>query len=204
MAPRKESGWHVFLALSAFIAIVFTWLLIPPTVVRNAWMSERAEIFALVGQGEPLIFRSAMNSIFYSIASDFRGYVDDAGALSDGPFGHAGFSRWARERITATWLWIGLVAYRLHVLAGWLLPGIPLASVAYMDGHYIREIRKYSFVAQSPIRHKLGIRVTSLALAGLTVWLLIPVRLPVLIAPILTVSIAYSLWLWVSNLQKRL
>jgi hypothetical protein len=80
--------------------------------------------------------------------------------MGDGPLGNQGFSQWTRSRIEATWLWLGLVAYRLNVLSGWLLPGIPLVIVAYLDGHYMREIRKYSFVAQSPIRHKLGIRVT--------------------------------------------
>lgn len=86
---------------------------------------------------------------------------------------------------------------------GWLLPGIPLAIAAYLDGQYVREIRKFSFVAQSPIRHKLGIRVMWLVLIGLMGWLLVPVPLA-LVAPTLTVAISYSLWLWVSNLQKRL
>jgi hypothetical protein len=87
---------------------------------------------------------------------------------------------------------------------GWLLPGIPFAIVAYLDGQYVREIRKFSFVAQSPIRHKLGIRVMWVVLIGLMGWLLVPVPLPAMIAPFLTVAISYSLWLWVSNLQKRL
>lgn len=76
--------------------------------------------------------------------------------------------------------------------------------VAYLDGHYMREIRKYSFVAQSPIRHKLGIRVIWVVIIGLAGWLLMPIPLPALIAPTLTVCLAYALWLWVSNLQKRL
>ena len=87
---------------------------------------------------------------------------------------------------------------------GWLLPGIPLVLAAYMDGQFVREIRKYSFVAQSPIRHKLGVRVMWMVLAGLAGWIVLPVPMPSLLAPVLIVSISYSLWLWVSNLQKRL
>jgi hypothetical protein len=68
----------------------------------------------------------------------------------------------------------------------------------------VREIRKYSFVAQSPIRHMLGVRVMWIVIIGLIGWLFLPVTLPALIAPSLTVALAYSLWLWVSNLQKRL
>jgi hypothetical protein len=118
--------------------------------------------------------------------------------------GNTSFSQWARLRIEATWLWMGLGGYRLHVLMGWVLPGIPLAIVAYLDGQYVREIRKFSFVAQSPIRHKLRIRVMWAVLIGLMGRPLVPVPLPAMTAPVLTVAISYSLWLWVSNIQKRL
>jgi len=158
----------------------------------------------LAGPGEHLLFRQAMNGLQQSMAKDFQGFLLEADAMGKGALGNSGFSQWTRSRIEATWLWMGLVVYRLHVLMGWLLPGIPLAIVAYLDGHYVREIRKFSFVAQSPIRHKLGIRVTWIVIIGLTGWLLVPIPLPAMIAPALTVLFAYSLWLWVGNLQKRL
>ncbi len=204
MARRDDSGLSTALAIGVFIAVVATWLVIPPAIIRSAWLAERAEVFSLAGQGEHLVFRKTMSSLQQSIARDFQGYLLEAESMGQGPLGNASFSQWARQRIEATWIWIGLVAYRLNVLMGWLLPGIPLAIVAYLDGHYMREVRKFSFVAQSPIRHKLGIRVMWVVLLGLAGWLLIPVPLPALIAPVLTVSLAYSLWLWVSNLQKRL
>lgn len=167
-------------------------------------MLERSQVFQLAGQGESLMFAQSMQGMQSSIAGDFNGYIREADGLGLGPLGNQGFSRWMRERVEASWLWIGLVAYRLHVLMGWFIPGIPMAIVSYLDGHYVREIRKYSFVAQSPIRHKLGIRVLWSAILGLVGWLLVPIPLPVLIAPVLTVCLAYALWLWVSNLQKRL
>jgi len=145
-----------------------------------------------------------MSGLQQSMAKDFQGFLLEADAMGDGALGNSSFSQWTRSRIEATWLWMGLVVYRLHVLMGWLLSGIPLAIVAYLDGQYVREIRKFSFVAQSPIRHKLGIRVMWVVLIGLMGWLVVPVPLPAMIAPVLTVAISYSLWLWVSNLQKRL
>ncbi|MEF8731226.1 MAG: DUF4400 domain-containing protein [Candidatus Accumulibacter meliphilus] len=132
-----------------------------------------------------------------------RGCID-AQSTEQGPFGSADFSAWARERIVATWLWIGLVTYRMQVLMGWLLPGIPLVMAAYGDGQLVREIRKYSFVAQSPIRHSLGVRVLWTVLVGLAAWMVVPLPLPSLLPPLLIIAIAYALWLWVSNLQKRL
>lgn len=79
-----------------------------------------------------------------------------------------------------------------------------LLLAAYLDGHFVREIRKYSFVAQSPIRHKLGVRLIWIVLAGFAGWVMVPIPMPLLLAPMLIVLISYSLWLWVSNLQKRL
>ena len=204
MARRDDSILSTALAIGVFIAVVATWLFIPPSVIRSAWQTERSEVYALAGPGEHLLFRQAMNGLQQSIARDFREFLLEADAMGEGALGNSSFSQWTRLRIEATWLWMGLVVYRLHVLMGWLLPGIPLAIVAYLDGQYVREIRKFSFVAQSPIRHKLGIRVMWVVLIGLMGWLLVPVPLPALIAPALTVAISYSLWLWVSNLQKRL
>lgn len=204
MARRDDSILSTALAIGVFIAVVATWLFIPPSIIRSAWQTERSEVYALAGPGEHLLFRQAMNGLQQSMAKDFQGFLLEADAMGEGALGNSGFSQWTRLRIEATWLWMGLVVYRLHVLMGWLLPGIPLAIVAYLDGQYVREIRKFSFVAQSPIRHKLGIRVMWVVLIGLMGWLLVPVPLPAMIAPVLTVAISYSLWLWVSNLQKRL
>lgn len=204
MARRDDSILSTALAIGVFIAVVATWLFIPPSIIRSAWQTERSEVYALAGTGEHLIFRQAMNGLQQSMAKDFREFLLEADAMGEGALGNSSFSQWTRLRIEATWLWMGLVVYRLHVLMGWLLPGIPLAIVAYLDGQYVREIRKFSFVAQSPIRHMLGIRVMWVVLIGLMGWLLVPVPLPALVAPTLTVAISYSLWLWVSNLQKRL
>jgi len=87
---------------------------------------------------------------------------------------------------------------------GWLLPGIHLVMAAYSDGQFVREIRKYSVVAQSPIRHSLGVRVLWTVLVGLAVWMIVPLPMTSLLPTLLIVSISYALWMWVSNLQKRL
>lgn len=204
MAKRADSGFGTALAIGVFVVVLATWLFIHPSVIRGAWMAERGEVYALAGEGEHRVFGQVITSLQQTMSRDFQNFLLDADAMGQGQLGNVGFSQWTRSRIEATWLWLGLVIYRLHVLMGWLLPGIPLAIVAYLDGHYVREIRKFSFVAQSPIRHKLGIRVMWVVLIGLAAWLLVPVPLPAIIAPTLTVAISYSLWLWVSNLQKRL
>ena len=204
MAKNSDSGWSTFLAISLFILIVATWVFIQPAVIRSAWMEERAQVYAIAGNGESAVYGRITDDLQKSLAGVFQGYIREAQAMGQGPLGNSAFSRWTQDRIMATWLWLGLIAYRLQVLMGWLLPGIPIMMATYLDGHYVREIRKYSFVAQSPIRHKLGVRVMWIVLAGLAGWVIVPVPMPSLLAPTLIVLVSCSLWLWVSNLQKRL
>lgn len=204
MAKNSDSGWSTFLAISLFILIVATWVFIQPAVIRSAWMEERAQVYAIAGNGESAVYGRITDDLQKSLAGVFQGYIREAQVMGQGPLGNSAFSRWTQDRVMATWLWLGLIAYRLQVLMGWLLPGIPIMLATYLDGHYVREIRKYSFVAQSPIRHKLGVRVMWIVLAGLAGWVIVPVPMPSLLAPTLIVLISCSLWLWVSNLQKRL
>jgi hypothetical protein len=203
-AARTENAWSTFVAVALFLVMAATWAFIPPAVIRNAWIAERAEVYALAGSGESAVYGRTLEDLEKSLVSDFRGFFINAQSTGQGPFGSVDFSAWARDRIVASWLWIGLVAYRLQVLMGWLLPGIPLVMAAYSDGQLVREIRKYSFVAQSPIRHSLGVRVLWTVLVGLAVWMIVPLPMPSLLPPLLIVAISYALWLWVSNLQKRL
>ena len=201
---RTDNAWSTFIAVALFLLMAATWAFIPPTVIRNAWIAERAEVYAIAGKGESDVYGRTLDDMEKSLASDFRSFIIDAQSTGQGPFGSSDLSAWAQGRIVATWLWIGLVAYRLQVLMGWLVPGIPLVMAAYSDGQLVREIRKYSFVAQSPIRHSLGVRVLWAVLVGLAVWIIVPLPMPSLLPPLLIVSISYALWLWVSNLQKRL
>jgi hypothetical protein len=204
MTQSADSSWSIFLAISVFIVTVAVWSFIPPAIIRNAWLAERAEMHVITSKAEDAIYDRIFDNLQTLLARNFRGYIRDAEAMGQGELGNQAFSRWAQDRIMATWLWIGLIVYRLQVLMGWLLPGIPFMAATYLDGHYVREIRKYSFVAQSPIRHKLAVRLTWVVLAGFLGWVMIPVAMPLLMAPVLIVLISCSLWLWVSNLQKRL
>jgi hypothetical protein len=101
-------------------------------------------------------------------------------------------------------LWGGTVAYRVFTLLMWLIIGIPLIIAASIDGLYVREIRKTSFISQSPIRHKIGIHLFSLVNIALVFWLIMPVPMPIIAAPAVVCFIALSLWLWAGHLQKRL
>jgi hypothetical protein len=202
--PRRDTAASTFVAVALVLGIVVVWALIPSSAIRSAWVAERAGVYAVAGAGEGALFGRTLDDLEGALASDFRGLLGDVRAIRQGPWDPAGFSDWLQGRVVVTWLWVGLIAYRLQVLMGWLLPGMPLTMAAYLDGQFVREIRKYAFVAQSPIRHSLAVRVLWIVLIGLVAWLIVPLPMPALLPPGLILAIAYALWLWVSNLQKRL
>jgi hypothetical protein len=203
-AARRETRGSTLVVVTLVLGIAAVWALIPPAAMRSAWVAERAGVYAVAGAGEGVLFGRALDDLQVSLAGDFRGWLGDVRSIGEGPWDPAGFADWMQGRVVVTWLWVGLIVYRLQVLMGWLLPGIPLVMAAYTDGQLVREIRKYAFVAQSPIRHSLGVRVLWTVLVGLAVWMIAPVPMPAMLPPLLIVAIAYALWLWVSNLQKRL
>ncbi|MEF8704269.1 MAG: DUF4400 domain-containing protein [Candidatus Accumulibacter sp. UW26] len=202
--PRRDTAASTFVAVAFVMGIAAAWALIPPAAIRSAWVAERAGVYAVAGAGEGALFGRTLDDLEGALASDFRGLLGDVRSIGQGPWDPAGFSDWLQGRVVVTWLWVGLIAYRLQVLMGWWLPGIPLTMAAYLDGQFVREIRKYAFVAQSPIRHSLAVRVLWVVLIGLVAWLIVPLPMPALLPPGLILAVAYALWLWVSNLQKRL
>ncbi|NMQ06280.1 DUF4400 domain-containing protein [Candidatus Accumulibacter phosphatis] len=201
---RREAAASTFVVVALVLGIVVVWALIPSAAIRSAWVAERAGVYAVTGAGEDVLFRRTLDDLQSSLASDFQGWLGDVRSIRRGPWDPAGFSDWLQGRVVVTWLWVGLIAYRLQVLMGWLLPGMPLTMAAYLDGQFVREIRKYAFVAQSPIRHSLAMRVLWIVLIGFVAWLILPLPMPAVLPPLLILAIAYALWLWVSNLQKRL
>mgnify|MGYP003898222051 CR=1 FL=1 len=47
---RTENAWSTFVAVALFLVMAATWAFIPPTVIRNAWIAERA---VRLDRGEP-------------------------------------------------------------------------------------------------------------------------------------------------------
>ena len=149
---RRDTAASTFVAVALVLGIAAAWALIPPAAIRSAWVAERAGMYAVVGAGEGALFGRTLDDLEGALASDFRGLLGDVRSIGQGPWDPAGFSDWLQGRIVVTWVWVGLIAYRLQVLMGWLLPSMPLTMAAYLDDQFVREIRKYAFVAQSPIR----------------------------------------------------
>ena len=178
------------------VGVLAGWALIPVKTMETSWRTEQETMSAWAGEGTRRWIESQAGEMLNQVAREGEKAVNGMGSSQiDG---------WLAGRIYVTLLWASLVVYRAYVLMMWALIGIPLMLAASVDGLYMREIRKHSFVSQSPIRHKIGIHFFRLVSIVMVVWLCLPIPASVFVAPSVICFMAFSLWLWAGNLQKRL
>lgn len=192
---QSADHWRLicFVALVAFIA---TWVFISPTVLEEAFFNEQENMEQWVDPKTAVWIKDNAFSSVSVIAKMFDNFVSRLDDFS--------VERWLAERLYVAVVWAAIIAYRLFSLAVWIFVSSPIIAGAFFDGYYLREIRKMTFVSQSPIRHRLGVSLLYIAIISLIVWMVLPITIPVITAPIIVLLMALSLWMWIGNLQKRL
>lgn len=193
---QKKGEWGAFIATLLVVGMVAIWALIPTRVMEATWQSEQTQMMLWAGESSNDWIRAQMAGTLAVIVKDAE---MAAGSLGDSQIEH-----WLKGRIYTSLLWANLAIYRASTLLMWSLLGIPLIIAASIDGFYMREIRKTSFISQSPIRHKIGVHFFKLVSIAIVAWLLLPVPMPIVAAPTVICFFALSMWLWVGHLQKRL
>ena len=195
--PEKKRGeWGAFVGIVLLVGILAVWAIIPIKIMESSWRTEQEAMATWAGDGTRQWIESQAGEILSQLAKE--------GAKAVAGMGRSQVDGWLAGRVYVTLLWASLIMFRAYVLMMWALIGIPLILAASVDGLYVREIRKHSFVSQSPIRHKIGIHFFKLVTIAMVVWLCLPIPAPVFVAPLVISFMAFSLWLWASNLQKRL
>jgi hypothetical protein len=193
---QKHGEWGALFAVLLLIGLLAIWALIPARVIDATWNAEQQQMATWAGNG-------ANQWIVLQTASALSETAKDAGKAV-ASLSKSDIEGWLTERIYASLIWGNLIIYRGFSLLMWGLLGIPFVLAASVDGFYMREIRKNSFVSQSPIRHKIGIHFFKLVSLAVLLWLCVPVPMPFITAPVVICFLAMSLWLWVGHLQKRL
>ena len=193
---KKRGEWASFIATLLIAGLAAAWALIPTKVLEATWQAEQQQMSAWAGE-------SANRWVLSQAVGVMNEAAKDAERTAAG-LGDSGAERWLTDRIYASLLWASLIAYRAHALTMWGLLGIPLILAASVDGFYVREIRKTAFISQSPIRHKIGVHFFRLVSIAIVIWLCLPIPMPIVVAPLVVGFMSFSMWLWVSHLQKRL
>ena len=193
---KKQGEWGAFVTIILMVGVLVCWALIPGRVLESSWRTEQEKMALWAGD--------STHRWIGAQAGDVLNQVARQGERVTSGLGINQIDNWLTGRVYVTLLWASLIVYRAYALLMWGLIGIPLILAAAADGFLIREIRKHSFVSQSPIRHKIGIHFFRLITVVMVVLLCLPIPAPIFVAPAVIGFMAFSLWLWASNLQKRL
>lgn len=204
MADKKQqsSNGHqgFYMALTMVLIFLCIWAFAPEKLFETTWETEQHEILNAGGaKTNDWILSQSLHATegLNSLAADMTGDLGGKG-MPDSTY------KWMLERVAVSIVWANMVVYRGFILVMWILLGLPLVIATAIDAYYAREIAKERFSAQSPSRHKVGVKVFHLSHIVLLVWIISPVHLPFLVIPFFTLLIAVSMWMWISNLQKRL
>lgn len=199
MANQNGKGGNslgLFMATLAAIGLMLCLAFLPQKAMTAAWNGERAMAKAVGGER----FDEWVMAETYSWTEEAGKALNEAAGDKE----PGSFMLNLAERAFVAFVWFCLIVYRAMSLMVWGLVCIPFILAVSADGFYVREIRKESFIAQSPVRHKFGAWLVSTTMMFTLVWLFVPVALPPVIAPALMITLGAGLWVWVSNLQKRI
>lgn len=197
---KEQGGFQLILIVLAMIAALAVWMFISADYLLKVLSSERALVVGLAGQQADQRIYSKMLETSTSQIKDVTEALN-TGNTQDAP---QAVREWIQERIIATWLWGSLIVYRANTLLLFWFILMPFTLVIVADGFDTRLIRTFQFSSQSPIRHRMGVVISMLALFIAMTWLVLPIPIPTIIAPLVIVSIGWATWMWTCNLQKRI
>ncbi len=197
MNNDASQQWLNFLLILSGAALLGAWLLIPPAIAEKTWHEEHRQLIDWAGESAHQWVVGQASGMLDAVSADATTLMNQLDLDND-------LEKWISERTYVTLLLMSILIVRLFSLVMWILLSAPLLLAATVDGYHVREIRKTSFVFQSPLRHMAGTRLILLSCMAAIVWLCIPLPVPTVITPIIVLLIALALWLWSAHLQKRI
>ena len=198
---KEQGGFKTLWMVLVLFAAMGAWMFISTGQLLTTLVEERSFVAQLSGrQAEQWIFSKMIDSSSHQLG-DVAKAVHIEGARQDVP---AVFREWILDRILVTWLWGTLILYRLNVLLLFWLILMPFTIAVAADGFYTRLIRTFRFSSQSPIRHRVGVTLSMISIFSALIWLILPVPMPTMIAPLVIIAVGWATWMWESNLQKRI
>lgn len=192
----RINPWTSFLIFAFITAFAAALLFLPEQTVRHTAQQEREQMITWAGN-------LPSKWIGISTREFIRDFPDEIHAINTLDINQT-LKNWLKERFYTLLIWYDVCIYRMFSVAVWFLLFLPFLIAASIDGYYLREIRKSMFTSQSPLRLKIGSVTSILSIFSIMTWLLIPIPVPVIIAPLILALMGFSCWIWTANLQKRI
>lgn len=201
MAEGKKSNgdgglfWYGLAALVMVVMIVVT----PLDILNRSLSHDRSSMSYLVGDDDEQEIYDLAESISMATGGGFGDLSIEGSALGRGKLG-----AFVKDRLEAFRVWVTIVLYRGYVTLMWLIVTLPLLIAIFVDAYAIREIRKETFVAQSPMFHRRAVQFATLGLIVVPLASFVPIHVPPLITPIMLVLWGWAFWFWIIHMQKRI
>lgn len=192
----KPNPWISFFIIIMVVAFIALCLFLPENVIRQTAELERQQMLIWGGQG-------ATNWVGLQTAEFLKDLSLEVSRITSLDINQA-FKDWLVDRLLAGLLWYDVFAYRMFSAVIWFMVICPFMMAACADAYYLREIRKSMFVSQSPLRLRIGSIFSILSFFLMIAWLIVPLPVPAIVAPVLIITLAFSSWIWMANLQKRI
>ncbi len=194
---HKSSFWTTMSMISIVVAVAM-WALITPESMMKSLQSERDFSMKMGGvDADRWIYTQSISGSM-DIIKDSTSVIKGTESLP------APVRRWAQERIIVTWLWASLITYRAYMLLLYFFVLMPFVFAISMDGWGVREISMHRFSSQSPMKHRMGVVISNANLFFVAFWMVLPIPIPAVFAPLSILAMGIASWIWLSNLQKRI
>lgn len=201
MAKKQDNakgGSSMVIVLFAILGMLAIWSLVTPEYLLKTLGTEREFAMQMGGvNSDRWIYTQSLSSST-NLIKDATGAIKDLGNLPDF------LKTWAQGRVIVTWLWYSLITYRGNLLLMYFFVLFPFMLAIMADGWGVREISMHRFSAQSPMKHRFGVVLSNFTLFCATIWILVPVAVPSLVAPATIIAVGIAGRIWLANLQKRI
>ena len=199
MAEKKESGgMGITLIIILVVVGMAVWATISPAYLMSTLKQERAFTLDLGGgAADQWIYTKTMATSIEQLKDVTTG-IKQATTLP------SVMRDWVQNRILSTWLWGTLIMYRANMLLLYFFILMPFTFAIMLDGFWVREISMHRFSSQSSARHRFGVVINTTTLFAACLWLVIPIPIPSVVAPLAIIAVGFATWMWLSNLQKRI
>jgi len=185
MAKKEsDSNFTGLWMVLVFMAALAAWMFMSTEYLASALSSERKFLVEMAGAPADQWVYTKMLGTSMEQLKDVNAAIKTEKEKTGAP---EVLSKWIQERIIVTWLWGSLIMYRLNLLLLFFFILMPFTIAIAADGFYNRTIRTFRFSSQSPIKHRLGVIVLTLATSGGGIWVVLPFPIPSIIAPLVIV-----------------
>ena len=202
---KSEMPFGRMMLFLSVLAIMLVAAFMPSALAYKSFLADRAEVFTVTGKAqEDMIFTKAFKSFqqdaMGDLITEYKSVVESGRSENS----NAMLTAWGKDRVLLAWHWGGIISYRIQLLFLWALPLMPLILASMVDGYLTREIKKETFVFSSPFRHHYTMLGAVAMLFLLFHWVFMPFHTSMFAPAFLTVGAVIFVWVWITNLPKRI